>query len=279
MNAANSVVACLPDELAPGALVPRILLHEERPLPFAFGADARHAEMGALGFMRTPSVARLVLHEYLPDVPRAIWLDIDTVVKADVGPLYDMHMDHALAAVPGDKWDFKWTVEKEGLGHMAKMFNISSDTYFNSGVVVMDLLRWRDEFWRRDIVGWGQRLGWLYADQVALNMAFRGDFDRLDARWNMNTLSLGMRLPRPCADEARVLHFNGGSKCFRPGCVKPPSRAGNDDLYEFPTSQCARRVLSQLSTVCDEPGECLSNGSLSGASVSGQPASAGTPTR
>merc|ERR1712187_770071 len=109
--------------------------------------------------MNTPSLARLQLSDYLPsDVQRVIWLDIDTIVRVDLTPLYQMHMENSFAAVGGCKFDFKWCVKEAGTGQMAKLVNLTEENMFNTGVLLIDLTKWGAPTTKYNVTGWGQEL-------------------------------------------------------------------------------------------------------------------------
>mmetsp|Transcript_96256 Transcript_96256/g.223159 ORF Transcript_96256/g.223159 Transcript_96256/m.223159 type:complete len:124 (-) Transcript_96256:110-481(-) len=104
-------------------------------------------------------------------------------------------------------------------------------TFFNPGVMVVDLARWRSEGWGRKLEGLAE-LGLL--NMIAMNVAAWGDFQQLDPRWNMGCLSNKLPLPRQCIDEARILHWTGGGQ-------KPwQGRGLNDHLWALyaPRGKC-----------------------------------------
>merc|ERR1712079_953959 len=90
-------------------------------------------------------------HEYLPAVPRAIWLDTDTIVNADLRTLYRMRMRYALAATHAwmaDRGDgtsehltlAHWTIPPDVL--IESGFD-PSVKMFQTGVLLVDLNKWR----------------------------------------------------------------------------------------------------------------------------------------
>ncbi len=82
------------------------------------------------------ALMRLNLPNLLRDIDKVIYLDGDIIVTKDLAALYDTPLgDHPLAAVE----------EPEGPNPVKYHENIPSNSYFNTGVMVMGLARMRDE--------------------------------------------------------------------------------------------------------------------------------------
>lgn len=160
----SELVKCFHNEM--GTKAPRVQLLELRPLPFNV------ANLTLLPFSRIEEGwVRMVLHEYFPTLPRVLWVDNDVLVKADVAPLYRMHMEHPLAAARD------WGV-KESPGESGGI---------NTGVVVIDLVTFPSKakpyFQEIEQNKWSM-------DQAFLNDFFPvGFYDKLDWRWNTNTMA------------------------------------------------------------------------------------------
>lgn len=82
-------------------------------------------------YLPSATFVRLWIAETLKE-DRVLWLDVDTIVDADLSPLWNMDLgDNIVAGVPD---------------RMAYMFpKISRDRYINAGVLLMDLNKWREE--------------------------------------------------------------------------------------------------------------------------------------
>jgi lipopolysaccharide biosynthesis glycosyltransferase len=154
-------------------------------------------------------------------VDRVLHLDADIVVVGDIAPLWNTDLAGALMGavdIPGSDQGVR------RLGMRAE------DGYFNAGVLLIDLVRWRET--RADqtvldyIHAYPERLEY---DQDALNACFRGVTKRLDYRWNAirpffrEPLALPLERAEIEAvrEEALIIHFNGGSKPWSYFCDHP----------------------------------------------------------
>ncbi len=134
----------------------------------------------------------------LIDADRVIYLDSDTMVRRSLSALWTLDLQgHPVAAcvdflrlstlngdrIPLAHADTVLTVPeycKQVLG-----IDLATTPYFNSGVMVMNLEAWR----RTDLAGrcraeCGSDRVLNFVDQDATNQIVRGNFLRLDARWN-----------------------------------------------------------------------------------------------
>ncbi len=141
------------------------------------------------------TLLRLQLPSILKDVDRVVYLDCDLVVLKEITKLYDTQLlDLPLAgcldfwitcaslfAPPG------WVVPEwhKFLTEVVRLADYKS--YFNAGVLVLDLNRIRNTGLIQTAEGFLERTNYktVYADQDALNYVINGAFVRLDSRWNV----------------------------------------------------------------------------------------------
>ncbi|GED22641.1 glycosyltransferase family 8 protein [Halomonas halmophila] len=131
----------------------------------------------SLGRFGPAAMLRLSMERWLPeDVKRVLYLDCDVLVLDDVARLAGIEMHgYAVAAAMNLQ-----NVPQDRLG-------IPYTKYFNSGILLVDLDRWKS---RGVMASIEQRLNsqseatWQYPDQDALNLVFT-DWLRLPLRWNM----------------------------------------------------------------------------------------------
>lgn len=152
---------------------------------------------------------RLLLPELIPDAQRLLYLDADTVVLDELGPLFATPLQgHALAAA-------RAPATHEGAEHLAALGLRADFPYFNSGVLLMDLARMRADGFAERVLAvareYGERL--RFPDQDALNLACGGDWPALHPRWNA--------LAWFFLDRADALHDPRTDREFAEACAAP----------------------------------------------------------
>lgn len=122
-----------------------------------------------------------------PDAQRALYLDVDVIVRHDLDDLWQRDLGGcALAAVQSVNYPFfaSW-----GAVNDWRALGLAPRTpFFNAGVLLIDIARWRSEgvaaraleYLRSPYLGGG-------ADQEALNVALAGQWKRLPPVWNQQT--------------------------------------------------------------------------------------------
>lgn len=137
---------------------------------------------------------------------KAVYLDSDLVVACDVTELYDTQMGNALigAVTRGQvntALDRKYFLDRGVPPTMP---------YFNSGVLLMNLDKWRKENvdvrWRKLLAGDVSEL--RSHDQTTLNFLCRGDFLQLPISYNTPFLAHQPKEGR----QSGILHFIGSPK-------------------------------------------------------------------
>eukprot|EP00415_Alexandrium_ostenfeldii_P002622 UN2622 len=104
-------------------------------------------------------------------------------------------------------------------------------TFFNPGVMLVDLQRWRAENMTSKVESLVRHfLGWRI-DTVALNLAFVDKIDLLHLEWNVQGLSTDTNWTEfeLALRTAKILHWHGGEKPWDPD--RPKEFAVNDHLY------------------------------------------------
>lgn len=201
---AKHVVECFKYKTVSLNAGPIVLVHRFQRLPFP------------LEFYKMPLAmywTRIFLDQYLPtSVLRAIWLDHDTIIKDDIGHLYRMHMDYALAGAPEfvrphfvRAMTFRDHVRE--CEHVSALVRFLDAPTFNTGILVLDLDKWRTEGLAQKVTRWAVVSDGCFLDQLALNLAFQGGWDHLDWRWNAR-FNGSTRTPANCARQVRIFHWN-----------------------------------------------------------------------
>lgn len=129
---------------------------------------------------------RLLIPGLLPMwVEKALYLDSDLLVHGNIAELWAAPLDGLPLLAVQDK-GVPTVGSKLGLSNYRELGLDASAPYFNSGVLVFDLHRWRDsELSGRVIEYLGahpEQMG--MGEQNALNAVFAGSWGALDSRWN-----------------------------------------------------------------------------------------------
>lgn len=188
-----------------------------------------HDLMGVPNTEYLPPAAlyRLLLPDLLPDADRVIYLDCDTLIADDLSALASMPVDGELAAVR----DAGAPVAAGPSGTDWQNLGLSPGTpYFNSGVLVADLERWRSERIGRRAIEVLRAHSPRWGDQCALNAVVAGRWHELARRWNLQTADVQGRglawamwrddVEHAIADPA-VIHFTERDKPWLDGTTHP----------------------------------------------------------
>ncbi len=175
------------------------------------------------GRSSTATYRRAFLADLIPGLDRILYLDADLIVRASLSDLWSTDLTGAALGAVVDPW-------MATIGAMSAAF---PDGYFNAGVLLIDLAKWRDEqvsarfvddIRRRRRSGEDPRAH--SHDQTPLNEVLRGRWRALSPRWNFTTHltpRLAGELAIPASDYAAmaadpaIVHFLGSHKPWVPG--------------------------------------------------------------
>jgi lipopolysaccharide biosynthesis glycosyltransferase len=207
--------------------------------------DARSPEFALTyvpAHLTTATLFRLRIGQLLPvEINRAIYLDTDIIVRGPLDDLWDLDLHgHALAAARDAV--IPWAANPRGLPWSE--LGVAPDTpYFNSGVILVDTVRWRDLEVGPRALDLLARHHFEHADQCALNTVFAGDWLQIGPEWNLqaghlagdrslawiveSTASLTRALENPL-----IVHFTHGQlgRPWLEGCVHPRRGQWFEDL-------------------------------------------------
>ena len=121
---------------------------------------------------------RYLFAQMLPkSVKRLIYMDADIICKGDILPLWQTDLQGNVLGAVRD-----WGEEKS-----CGRIGLKNGRYFNSGVLVMDLVKWRQKQLTQKLFRWLEQVGdtkILWGDQDALNGVIDGDFVELPKKYN-----------------------------------------------------------------------------------------------
>ncbi len=173
--------------------------------------DAKLFEGISTEWRPIPAYYRVAIGRTLPaDCHKALYMDCDIVVKGDIAELFHENLEgKTIAAVPDYYQEF-W---KEKLVGMCQELSVPMPQeffYFNSGVMLIDLERWRTLDIESKLFAFiranPDKL-WV-ADQHPLNVVLIGDCTALPAKYNFDPAPTNLHRLR----EPFIIHFSGGTK-------------------------------------------------------------------
>ncbi|WP_417583246.1 glycosyltransferase family 8 protein [Pelagibacterium sp.] len=130
--------------------------------------------------------ARFVMDRFLPEtVERLIYLDCDMMVMAPIEELWHADLEDKVIGAVLDPWG-----KLIGSGRDIKTTSDLLDPaepYFNAGLMVMDLVRWRSEniAEQMEALILGGTVARLNYSQNVINLILGGKWQRLADRWNI----------------------------------------------------------------------------------------------
>ena len=107
----------------------------------------------------------MIIPDLLPqNINKVLYLDSDLVVISSLEELYQVNLNDYFLAVQGSR--------KTG--------------YFNSGVMVLNLQKWRNEKISTKVLDWARenKEKLRHWDQTALNHVIASNFVTIDRKWN-----------------------------------------------------------------------------------------------
>ncbi len=143
------------------------------------------ADLPILHRRMSPAVYfRLWLADFLPgNMDRILYLDSDIICRGDIAPLFDADLGGATLGAVRQFRTSRWGSVLLRPSYRASLMRAD---LFNSGVLLIDLKRWRARGIADAVLAWRRASGQLTRlhDQDALNAILRDDWHQLSARWN-----------------------------------------------------------------------------------------------
>lgn len=149
---------------------------------------------------------RLFIAELFPQYDKAIYLDADLVVPGDISRLYREPLGNKLIGAVAD-----YSIQKIGpfMQYIDRYVGVDHSNYVNSGVLLLNCKRLREENLAGRFLEWVQKYGLetVAPDQDYLNALCWDGIHYLDPDWNA--------MPSECMrfmDDPQIIHFNLSSK-------------------------------------------------------------------
>lgn len=155
--------------------------------------------------------ARLLIPEVLPDLRKVVYLDTDVMVCGDVKELFDVDLEgFAIGAV----WEDYMEENGNNAEHLRRLKMGKKHKYFNAGVLLLDLDKWRRDGVFNEIMDMVPYVinDLKFMDQDLLNKYFECDYKLLHEKYNITAPRARKHYRNGRLYECIVRHFEGGKK-------------------------------------------------------------------
>jgi lipopolysaccharide biosynthesis glycosyltransferase len=155
-------------------------------LPPSAAMLARMSQFKTSGHLSLSTYYRLFLPELLPKhLDKVIYLDCDLIVMTDIGRLWQLDIEPYYVLAAQDVGILKVS-HPSGLLNYQELGIPADGKYFNAGVLVLNLARWRQHQMGRQIIEYMEQNPEFIRlhDQDALNAMLFDKWGELDLRWN-----------------------------------------------------------------------------------------------
>ena len=209
------------------------LSSEQVEISFVQANEALLENMKVSDVLTLATYYRLLIPELLPKhFEKVIYLDSDLIVKGDLGQLWNIDLgDNYVLAVQDICQRYIWNAG--GLRNYQQLGISPESKYFNGGVLVINLEKWRAEnTGRKTIEFLEQNKEYVqWHDQDGLNGVLAGKWGELDPRWNqmhaIHEYSLWTESPyeedvyNDVLHNPYIVHFTTPPKPWQRGCKHP----------------------------------------------------------
>lgn len=123
----------------------------------------------------------------LKDVDKVLYLDGDTIINHDISDLFSIDISEHYLAAADDMGD---VISENGKSSQAQRIGIENRTYFNSGVMYLNLGKMREDHIPEKLLKYRMEEPNYFMDQDALNAVLGGNRISLSSCYNFLTVML-----------------------------------------------------------------------------------------
>lgn len=188
----NLVVHIIYDELLPVDMR-KLLLAEQLYRNLTINLYQLTSTEGMTFIIPDGHITQAMYYRYLfamllePEITRIIYMDADIICQGNILPLWQFELDGKVLAATRDLSEEK----------SCARIGLANGRYFNSGVLVMDLTKWREQDLVNKLFAWlrqVQNTKIFWGAQDALNAVIDGDFAELPRAYNCIVINdVGLR--------------------------------------------------------------------------------------
>ena len=145
---------------------------------------------------------RLFIPTLFPQYDKAIYLDSDILLNADIAKLYKEEIGNNYVGAILDETVY---TNKDFIYYVNEALDVSEKQYFNSGVLIMNLKKFRDNDIENDFYKWvnSYDFGTVAPDQDYLNCISKNKVKYLELGWNK--MPIGQDLED---EKLYLIHYN-----------------------------------------------------------------------
>lgn len=145
---------------------------------------------------------RLFIPTLFPELDKAIYLDSDIVLNRDIADMFNEEIGNNYLGAVLDETVY---TNKDFIYYVNEALDVSEKQYFNSGVLIMNLKKFRDNDIENDFYRWvnSYDFGTVAPDQDYLNCISKNKVKYLELGWNK--MPLGEVLPD---EKLYLIHYN-----------------------------------------------------------------------
>ncbi len=151
-------------------------------ITFVNSQDKSVNELEAGGHISSATYIRFEIPALLKNIDKVLYLDADLVITDDLSDFWNVELDDNYVAAVENPFFNRY-----------KSLGISPEFgYFNAGVLLMNLKRWRESNVQQKAVEFlnNNKAVCEMFDQDALNAVFNGNWIKVPLRWNLQTIYL-----------------------------------------------------------------------------------------
>lgn len=170
-----------------------------------------------INYISPATYARLNIVEYIPNIDKLLYIDVDTLTNGSLKELWDTDISqYALAACK----DF--FIEVSQPEYKAKI-GLENHCYFNAGVLLINMNRWRELNVLKTSLKWLDKHNNVieYQDQDILNGIFKDEVKLINTRFNFTLAECGYikhRENREIKFPIIIYHYIGPYKFWKEKC-------------------------------------------------------------
>ena len=166
------------------------------------------------GYIPNDTYFRYVIPEIKPNIDKAIYLDVDVIVKKDINDLYNEDLEgNLIGAINHPKFCWNYPYFNKVIKNLALKNPLQ---YFNGGVIVFDCKKCRKQKITRTLMKKTKELKdkIIWADQDIFNLVFENKVKLLPEKYNaLRSVYESEKInDTNIINDLYIIHFNGKEK-------------------------------------------------------------------